>query len=229
MAKYKKLKIVTITIAIVIIIIGAAFAIYDMLKFDMPRYNGEPYTVINDGQAEFSKRKITDSPYVEYSNLDKLGRCGVAEACLDKGFFPTNKKTNSEKCTPSGWEAITYDFLEDEFLYFRTNLIGYSLTGDIDNEKNMITGTGYMYNEAISQFENKVVKYMEETGNHVMYRATPRYEADNLLPTGVQLEAYSVEDSGAGINFNVFCFNVQPQIDILYDTGDSFFMIDAEI
>lgn len=188
---------------------------------NIPEYNKEPYVVLNNNEPEFDdKYKIEDS-FEIYSSLDKLDRAGVAFANVGLDTMPDTKRGSIGNIKPSGWHTIKYNIVDGKYLYNRCHLIGYQLTGENDNPKNLITCTRYMNTKGMLEFENKVAKYVKETKNHVLYRATPIYVDDNLLAHGVQLEAYSIEDNGDGIKFNVFVYNVQDGIDIDYKTGNS--------
>lgn len=180
-----------------------------------------PYTVVNDNDPTFSEEEITTVSFEQYADLDELGRCGTAFACIGVDLMPTEERGAIGQVRPSGWHTVKYDCVDGKYLYNRCHLIGYQLSGENANEKNLITGTRYMNTVGMLPFENAVADYVEETGNHVMYRVTPEYDGDNLLANGVQMEALSVEDEGDGICFNVFVYNIQPGIEIDYATGDS--------
>lgn len=184
-------------------------------------YNQESFIEINDNVPQFKKDEITNESFERYSELDELGRCGVAVACIGKDIMPTEERGAIGQIKPSGWQLAKYDIVDGKYLYNRCHLIGYQLTGENANEKNLITGTRSMNVDGMLPFENMVDEYIEETNNHVMYRVTPIYEGDNLVAKGVQMEAYSVEDDGEGISFNVFVFNAQPGIRINYADGTS--------
>ena len=188
---------------------------------EIPVYNGEDYVVINDNKPEFTEEDITTTSFEKYSDLDNLGRCGVAYANISKETMPTEERGSIGMIKPSGWHTVKYDIVNGKYLYNRCHLIGYQLSGENANEKNLITCTRQMNTEGMLEFENKVADYVERTNNHVLYRVTPIFERDNLLASGVQMEAYSVEDNGEGISFNVYVYNVQKGIDINYSTGDS--------
>ena len=157
----------------------------------------------------------------EYSELDELGRCGTEEACVGEETMPTEERGNISSIKPTGWKNKDYDNVDGGRLYNRCHLIGFQLTGENANEKNLITGTRYMNTEGMLPFENMVADYVHETDNHVLYRVTPIFDGDDLVASGVQMEAESVEDDGAGVCFNVYVYNVQPQITINYATGDN--------
>lgn len=185
-------------------------------------YDNEPYEVIHDNEPEFTeKEKKNTEAFEEYAPLDSLGRCGVAFANICKEIMPTEKRGAIGQVKPSGWHTVKYDIVDGKYLYNRCHLIGYQLAGENANEKNLITGTRYLNMEGMLPFEDQVADYVQDTGNHVLYRVTPQYEGDNLVAEGVQMEAYSVEDQGEGICFNIFAYNVQPGISIDYKTGES--------
>lgn len=186
-------------------------------------YAGSPYIVINDNIPFFSDDEKTNvTAFESYSELDSLGRCGVAFANICKELMPTEDRGEIGSIKPSGWHTANYhEYIEGNYLYNRCHLIGYQLSGENANEKNLITGTRYLNVQGMLPFEDKVAEYVERTGNHVLYRVTPIFEEDNLVASGVLMEAYSVEDQGKGVMFNVYCYNVQPGIVIDYATGDS--------
>ena len=156
-----------------------------------------------------------------YSDLDELGRCGVAYANICKELMPTEERGAIGMVKPTGWHTVKYDNVEGKYLYNRCHLIGYQLAGENANEKNLITGTRYLNVTGMLKFEDQVADYVKATDHHVLYRVTPVFEEDNLVATGVEMEAYSVEDKGKGVSFHVFVYNVQPGIDIDYATGES--------
>lgn len=187
----------------------------------IPAYSGEPYVAVNDNVPEFRDSDLSTSSYEYYSDLDELGRCGVVYACIGTDLMPTEERGNIGSVKPTGWHTVKYDVVDGNYLYNRCHLIGYQLSGENANTKNLITGTRYLNVEGMLPFENMVADYVKETNNHVMYRVSPVFEGSDLLASGVQIEAKSVEDNGAGILFNVYCYNVQPDIEIDYTTGDS--------
>ncbi|MBR5246918.1 MAG: DNA/RNA non-specific endonuclease [Clostridia bacterium] len=188
---------------------------------DIPEYSGSPYVAINDNQPSFTETDYTTSAFEKYAELDKLGRCGVTFACIGKEIMPTEKRGDIGMVKPSGWVTAKYDFVDGKYLYNRCHLIGFQLTGENANTSNLITGTRYMNVQGMLPFENMVADYVKETENHVLYRVTPIFDGDNLVASGVQMEAWSVEDDGEGICFNVYCYNVQPGVIIDYATGKS--------
>lgn len=188
---------------------------------EIPEYSGNIFEVLNDGIPTFTDDEITDEAYELYSPLDSLGRCGAAEACVGQELMPTEERGSIGGVKPSGWHTVKYDFIDGNYLYNRCHLIGYQLTGENANDRNLITGTRYLNVEGMLPFENMVAEYVKETRNHVMYRVTPVFEGNDLLATGVEMEAYSVEDGGEGVSFHVFCYNIQPGVEIDYSNGES--------
>ena len=187
----------------------------------IPAYSGEAYVPLNDNNPDFDPDNLPPRSFEEYSDLDSLGRCGVAFANVGLDLMPTEKRGSIGQVKPSGWKTVQYDIVDGKYLYNRCHLIGYQLTAENANKKNLITGTRYLNVQGMLPFENLVADYVKETGNHVLYRVTPIFEGDNLVADGVQIEAISVEDKGEGLLFNVYCYNVQPGIVIDYATGDS--------
>lgn len=182
----------------------------------------EPYIKVNGNVPRFSEEeKKNAAAFESYSDLDALGRCGVAFACVGKETMPTEERGPIGSIKPSGWHSVKYDFVDGKYLYNRCHLIGYQLTAENANEKNLITGTRYLNTKGMLPFENMVADYVKETGKHVLYRVTPVFEGNNLVASGVYMEAYSVEDNGDGICFYVYVFNRQPGVKIDCLTGDS--------
>ena len=189
---------------------------------DVPAYSGKAYTSVNGNVPYFSAAELTTQSFETYSDLDSLGRCGVTYACIGKDLMPTEERGSIGMVEPTGWHTVRYDDLVDgKYLYNRCHLIGYQLTGENANTKNLITGTRYLNIEGMLPFENMVADYIQESNNHVLYRVTPIFEGNNLLTNGVLMEGYSVEDKGAGVSYCVFAYNVQPGIEIDYATGES--------
>lgn len=189
---------------------------------NIPAYSGSPYVAVNGNKPTFTAEEITTKAYETYHPLDSLGRCTYVEACLGKELMPTGDRGNISSVKPTGWHGgVTYPGINTDSLYNRCHLIAWSLSGENANRENLVTGTRYMNESGMLPFENMVLDYIRETGNHVMYRVTPVFEGDNLLCHGVLMEAYSVEDSGDGICFYVYCYNVQPGVILDYATGDS--------
>lgn len=191
----------------------------DATTTKIPEYSGEPYSIINNNIPFFTE--TTTECFEEYPELDSLGRCGAAYACVGIDTMPTEERESISEVKPSGWHNKPYDFVDGGYVYNRCHLIGFQLTGENANERNLVTGTRYMNVKGMLPFENEVADYIASTGNHVMYRVTPVFEGDNLVCSGVLMEAYSVEDDGAGVQFCVFCFNVQPGVSIDYKTGEN--------
>ena len=191
---------------------------------DIPAYSDSAYVEIDNNQPEFTDadKQETES-FEEYSDLDMLGRCGVAYANVGKDLMPAEgeKRGSIGQVKPTGWQTVKYDFVNGKYLYNRCHLIGWQLTAENANKQNLITGTRYLNIDGMLPFENMVADYVKETGNHVLYRVTPVFEGSNLVASGVQMEAWSVEDDGEGICFNVYCYNVQPGVEIDYATGES--------
>ena len=189
----------------------------------IPYFSGDPWTPINDNKPTFTEEEITTEGYEFYSELDNLGRCGYVMACVGTEMMPTEDRGDIGSIKPTGWVQKQYDgnLVSGGNLYNRCHLIGFQLTGENANKKNLITGTRYMNIEGMLPFENMIADYVKETGNHVIYRVTPIFSGNNLVCDGVQMEAVSVEDKGDGICFNVFAYNVQPGIMIDYATGKS--------
>lgn len=195
---------------------------YDIKEFiEKNQYDKDAYIVIEDNTPFFTDEEITNKSYELYSDLDYLGRCGVAMACVGTDIMPTEERGAIGQVKPTGWHTVKYDCVDGKYLYNRCHLIGYQLTGENANEKNLITGTRYLNVDGMLPFENMVADYVKETKNHVMYRVTPLYYGNNLLASGVEMEAYSVEDDGDGICFHVYCYNVQPGVEIDYTNGES--------
>lgn len=188
---------------------------------NLPDYEGEPYVILDENQPSFSQEDMESGSFESYSRLDSLGRCGEAFANVGQALMPTEKRGSIGMVKPSGWHLVKYDIVDGKYLYNRCHLIGYQLTAENANERNLITGTRYMNVDGMLPFEDQVADYVKETDNHVLYRVTPVYQGDELVARGVQMEAYSVEDEGQGVCFNVFVYNVQPGVEIDYATGDS--------
>ncbi len=197
---------------------------------DVPEYSGEPYVILDDNVPEFEKEELTTKSFEEYSSLDELGRCGTAYANISQELMPDEERGAIGQVKPSGWQTVKYNGLIDgNYLYNRCHLIGFQLAGENANKENLITGTRYLNVIGMLPFENEVADYVKNTGNHVLYRVTPIFQGDNLVADGVQMEAKSIEDDGEGVQFNVFCYNVQPQITINYATGESAEDKDADV
>lgn len=195
--------------------------VYSRSLQDIPAFSGEPFVVINQNEPEFSAEDLVDESYEYYSPLDSLGRCGYTMACIGRDIMPTEDRESISSVKPTGWVQNKYDFVDGKSLYNRCHLIGFQLTGENANERNLVTGTRYCNVEGMLPFENMVADYVKETGNHVLYRVTPVYDGEDLVARGIQMEARSVEDDGAGICFNVYVYNSQPGVVIDYATGEN--------
>ena len=187
----------------------------------VPAYDGKAYVAVNDNVPFFTEEELSSASYETYGELDPLGRCTVCVASVGQDLMPAEERGNIGAVKPTGWHTVKYDFVDGKYLYNRCHLIGYQLTGENANEKNLITGTRYLNIEGMLPFENMVADYVKETDQHVMYRVTPVFEGDNLLAAGVLMEGKSVEDKGEGVLFCVFAYNVQPGVSIDYATGES--------
>lgn len=188
---------------------------------EIPAYSGQADIEINQNVPGFTESDYTTEAFEQYSPLDGLGRCGIAYACVGEEIMPTEERGAIGMVKPSGWHTVKYDFVDGKYLYNRCHLIAYMLSGENANTENLITGTRYMNTEGMLPYENQVADYVHDTGNHVLYRVTPLYEGDNLVASGVEIEASSVEDKGKSLSFHVYCYNVQPGVTIDYATGDS--------
>lgn len=195
--------------------------IYSYDLSEIPEYSGKAYVYINDNKPNFTDSDKTLMSFENYSDLDSLGRCGVAYANVSIATMPTTERESIGSVKPSGWHTVKYDNIEGKYLYNRCHLIGYQLTGENANIKNLITCTRYANSVSMLEWENKVATYVRKTGYHVLYRVTPIFEDENLVASGIQMEAFSVEDDGEGISFNVYIYNIQEGIEIDYKTGDS--------
>lgn len=191
-------------------------------------FNGtDAYLIVNNGVPFFTEAEKTNKSFEKYAELDRLGRCGVAYACVGKDLMPSEDRESISSVYPSGWKYNEksnnkqYDFVDGKYIYNRCHLIGFQLTGENANEKNLITGTRYLNINGMLTFENMVADAVRENNIHVLYRVTPIYDGENLVAEGVLMEGYSVEDNGETIQFCMFAFNVQPGIEIDYATGDN--------
>ena len=220
-----KKRLFAVGLLLIMVLSGCAPAVSDMAEVvalsDVPEFSGEPYVVINDNEPSFPAEDFTSEGFEEYSPLDDLGRCGVAYANVGLETMPTEERGSISNVKPTGWQSVQYDFVDGKSLYNRCHLIGFQLTGENANRQNLITGTRYMNVDGMLPFENLVADYVKETENHVLYRVTPIFEGNNLVASGVQMEAQSVEDKGEGVCFNVYVYNNQPGVTIDYATGDS--------
>ena len=235
-----KTKIITLIITLIIVIAGyfnidIEKYINEYLNFNkysisyttsfnldtIPEFDNNPYVVLNENKPEFLDEDMKKDIFEQYSKLDYLGRCGPAYAKIGIETMPTEEREEIGQIKPSGWQTVKYDIVEGKYLYNRCHLIGFQLAGENANEKNLITGTRYMNVEGMLPFENMIAEYVKTTNNHVLYRVTPIYEEENLIASGVQMEAKSVEDNGKTICFNIYVYNAQPGIIIDYSDGYS--------
>lgn len=188
---------------------------------EIPAYSGSAYVAVNGNQPFFTEEEYTAASYETYSPLDDLGRCGPAMANVGRDLMPTEERGAIGSVKPTGWQTAKYDFVDGKYLYNRCHLIGYQLTAENANKRNLITGTRYLNVTGMLPFENLVADYVKETENHVLYRVTPVFEGDNLVASGVLMEAESVEDAGDGVEYCVYVYNVQPGVEIDYATGEN--------
>ena len=196
----------------------------DIASLEIPEYAGQPYEIINNNIPFFEEEDSNTESFELYGELDYLGRCTTAFANISRELMPTEERDAIGSIKPSGWKQAKYEGLIDSnppYLYNRCHLIAFCLTAENTNERNLITGTRYMNVEGMLPFELQVAKYLDEHDAHVLYRVTPFFDGDNLVADGVLMEAYSVEDKGAGVSFCVYCYNVQPGVEIDYRTGGS--------
>lgn len=231
--KNRKQTIVTTIVALIIIVFASFFSLRQnepvelgttKTDFEIPEYNGQAYAVINDNVPYFTEADLSTDSFEHYRPLDALGRCGVAYANIGRDLMPTEERGEIGNVKPSGWVQKKYEGViasKPSYLYNRCHLIAYCLTAENANKENLITGTRYMNVEGMLPFEEQVARYLDENDNHVLYRVTPIFEGNHLVASGVLMEAYSVEDRGAGICFCVYCYNIQPGIEIDYQTGES--------
>ena len=216
--------ILMLSIIVIMCGIGVRSVDASAQKVNPPAFSGNATVVINGNIPTFTDKEKTTVSFEKYGALDKLGRCTAAIACIGTDIMPEEERGSIGSVKPTGWNQNKYPGIVDSqppYLYNRCHLIGYQLTGENANEKNLITGTRYMNVEGMLPYENEVANYVLSTGNHVMYRVTPIFEGSNLLCSGVQMEAYSVEDNGKGVSFNIYCYNVQPGVDIDYTDGSN--------
>ena len=194
---------------------------FDYIYPSLPGYSGTPWVEVSDGKARFTEDEITDSAFEEYFPLDALGRCTEALACLGRELMPTEKRGDIHEVRPTGWQSVIYDFVDGGSLYNRCHLIGFQLSGENANVRNLITGTRYLNTQGMLPFENMVADYIKETDGLVMYRVIPYFAGNDLVCRGIFMEGYSVPDNGDEINFFVFCYNVQPGVVIDYSDGSN--------
>ena len=187
----------------------------------IPAYSGEPFVILENNVPKFTEEDFTTQSYETYGDLDAYNRCTYTVACIGRDLMPTEDRGNIGQVKPTGWVTAKYDFVDGKYLYNRCHLIGFQLTGENANERNLITGTRYMNVDGMLPFENMVADYIKETDHHVLYRVIPVFDGDNLVASGVTMEAWSLEDNGEGICYYVYIYNVQPGVEIDYATGES--------
>ncbi len=231
MAKRKKQNPKSLIATLIVLVCIGGYGIYEENKKkieipsynieEIPSYSGNDFIIINNNKPFFEESDYTATSYENYSTLDDFGRCGVATANIGVDLMPIEERGSIGMVKPSGWHTIKYDIVEGKYLYNRCHLIGYQLTGENANVQNLITCTRQMNTKGMLNFENQVAEYIKKTNNHVLYRVTPIFGGENLVASGVEMEAHSVEDNGDGIEFHVFVYNVQEGIDIDYKTGES--------
>ena len=221
-------KVITLIILLVLVYFKNDIERFLVNKFtvsyalsDIPEYTDKKYVFINENTPDFTDEDLPKESFEYYSDLDILGRCGVAFAKLGVELMPSGEREAIGMVKPSGWQSVKYDFIDGKYLYNRCHLIGYQLAGENANPKNLITCTRSMNAKTMLEWENKVANYIKKTNNHVLYRVTPIFKSNNLIATGVQIEALSVEDNGRGIKFNVFIYNVEDNVEINYLDGTS--------
>ena len=228
----KKKKLTLGSVILIILLLAAWFLVpapepAPTVSLDeIPAYSGEPYVILNNNQPQFTD--ISTEVREEYGELDALNRCTYTFAVIGTELMPTEERGSIGQVKPTGWVTAKYDFVDGKYLYNRCHLIGFQLTGENANERNLITGTRYMNVEGMLPFENMVADYIKETDNTVAYRVIPVFEGDNLVASGVTMEAYSLEDNGEGICFYIYVYNVQPGVEINYATGESTLAQSAE-
>lgn len=193
------------------------------VTYNIPQYQNQPYITLNNNQPIFEEFTLKAEPYEDYLPLDSLGRCTVASAicCEETMPKPGEKRGSISNVKPTGWVQAKYECVSGKILYNRCHLIGWQLTAENANKRNLITGTRYLNIDGMLDHENMVAEYIKENDGYVAYQVTPIFNDDNLVATGVQMEAYSIDDNGEEICFNIFCYNVQPGVDIDYQTGNS--------
>lgn len=188
---------------------------------DIPNYYGDKYIIINNNIPTFTDEEKQIDNLEKYYDLDILGRTTMSFALVGIETMPTEERGSIGTVKPTGWHTVKYDNIDGKYLYNRCHLIGYQLTGENANPNNLITCTRETNTGVMLEYENKIVSYIKETENHVLYRVTPIYKYNELVARGINLEAYSIEDNGKGIRFNIYIYNVQDGIEINYKTGES--------
>ena len=188
----------------------------------LPYYDGTAdYVILNRNKPFFTESELKKTAWWQYSPLDSLGRTTGAFACICKDTLPPDKRDSISHLKPSGWSSNkSYSVVPGGSLYNRSHLLAHSLMSDDVHIENMVTGTQHMNQKTMQIFEDLVLN-AAKSGDYIMYRVTPVYEGDNLICTGVLMEAYSSNDDGGSVEFCVFVYNIQPGIVIDYSTGSS--------
>ena len=181
-------------------------------------YTGTPVIELNGGEPNFTAEEISDHAYVVYSELDSLGRVGVAMACIGPEF-PIGARSDISTIEPTGWINKQYEFIPGKYLYNRSHLIAHRFSGGGEVQKNLFTGTQYLNQDVMAKIEAAIADYVDRTGNHVMYRVTPNFRGNELVCRGIEIEAQSVEEES--VKFHLYIFNFQPGVSIDYRTGDN--------
>ncbi len=189
---------------------------------DIPEFNGAAVIELSGNSPAFLPEDLAAEDYAVYSELDALGRVGPASACISRKAFPAQLRAESGDNLPVGWQTVRYDdVIDGRYLYSLCHLIAPALSGAGSDARNVFTGTRYLHSEIMRPYEEMIEDFLRRTAYHVLYRVTPCYHGDELVPFGVQMEAYSVEDAGKSVCFNVFAYNIQPGVSIDYQSGDS--------
>lgn len=225
----QNLVVFCVIVCCVILVFCFWFSVYKQKQFstvyadEIPEYNGQPYVEINENEPDFEEYEITEAQtsFETYDPLDALGRCTLAKASVGKNTMPRTERESISSVKPSGWQNERYDFVPGGWVYNRCHLIGYQLTGENANERNLITGTRYMNTEGMLPFENEIAEYIKNTDENVLYEVMPIYDGDNLVASGVHMQACSVEDDCESLAFNIYAYNVQPGVEIDYATGEN--------
>ena len=222
----RTIKLISLILAVSLLLSSCSFDFIGLtdsrIELDsIPEFQNEAYVEINGNVPDFDESQLKAKSYETYGRLDALGRCTKCISCIGKDIMPTEKRGAIGEVKPTGWHSDKYNNVDGHYLYNRCHLIGYQLTAENANERNLITGTRYLNVQGMLPFEDEVADYIKKTGNHVLYEVTPVFKDAELVARGVHMQAKSIEDGGVGISFNVYCYNAQPGIEIDYATGDS--------
>jgi len=222
MKKYAKISALLLAVSLLFCSCSFDFSTQSKISLDeIPEFSDAAYVEINGNIPYFEESELKANSYETYGNLDRLGRCTTCKACIGLDLMPTEKRGSIGEVKPTGWHSDKYNNVDGHYLYNRCHLIGYQLTAENANERNLITGTRYLNVDGMLPFENEIADYIRDTGNHVLYEVTPIFKDKELVARGVHMQAQSIEDGGRGVKFNVYCYNAQPGIEIDYQTGDS--------